>query len=317
MTAIKSFASTVSLFSLCFILIFGCTPEKKTVKEEKKSENLVNPKEWEKIKPLPLDPAIEAKIDTILPKLTLEQKVGQVIQADNASITPEEVKNKAWLTLADEFYNASIDPEGVEIAIPTIWGIDAVHGHANLSGAIVFPHNIGLGAMNNPDLIEKIAAVTAHELTVSGHDWTFAPTLALPQDLRWGRSYEGFSENPEIVKAYGGRIVTGLQGRFGEEGFMGEGRVISSAKHFLADGATEKGADQGNALITEEELRKTHAAGYYSAIPAGVQTVMASFSSWQGRKLHGDKELLTEVLKGQLGFNGFVVGDWNGHGQVR
>ncbi len=339
MSTIKSLISTNSFYCFLFILIIGCSPEKKTTTTEViKSEKLVNPKDWKAIKSLPLDPKIEAKIDEILPKLTLEQKVGQVIQADNASVTPEEVKKyrlgsilsggnsapgplpyadtKAWLTLADEFYNASIDIEGVEVAIPTIWGIDAVHGHANLSGAIVFPHNIGLGAMNNPDLIEKIAAVTAHELTVSGHDWTFAPTLAVPQDIRWGRSYEGFSENPEIVKSYGGRIVQGLQGRFGEEGFMGEGRVISSAKHFLADGATEKGADQGDALITEEELRKTHAAGYYSAIPAGVQTVMASFSSWQGRKLHGDKELLTDVLKGQLGFNGFVVGDWNGHGQV-
>ena len=270
--------------------------------------------------------------------LTLEQKVGQVIQADNASVTPEEVKKyrlgsvlsggnsapgelpyadtKTWLALADEYYNASIDPEGVEIAIPYIWGIDAVHGHANLAGAIVFPHNVGLGAMRNPDLIEKIAAVTAHELTVSGHDWTFAPTLAVPQDLRWGRSYEGFSEDPAIVKSYADRIVYGLQGHIGEDGFMGAGRVISSAKHFLADGATENGIDQGDAKISEAELRDVHAAGYYSAIPAGVQTVMASFSSWQGRKLHGDKELLTDVLKGQLGFNGFVVGDWNGHGQV-
>jgi beta-glucosidase len=301
-------------------------------------QNVVNPEDWPAIKPIPLNPSIEAQIDSILPKLTLQQKVGQVIQADNASVTPEEVKQyrlgsvlsggnsapgplpyadtKEWLEMADKFYYASIDTEGVEIAIPTIWGIDAVHGHANLKGAIVFPHNIGLGAMNNPDLIEKIAAITAHELTVSGHDWTFAPTLAVPQDLRWGRTYEGFSEDPDIVKSYGSRIVYGLQGRIGEEEFMGAGRVISSAKHFLADGATKNGVDQGDAQISEQELYELHAAGYYSAIPAGVQTVMASFSSWKGRKLHGDKELLTDVLKGQLGFNGFVVGDWNGHGQV-
>jgi len=293
---------------------------------------------WSTIDPLPLDPEIEAQIDEILPKLTLEQKVGQVIQGDTGSLTPEDVKKyrlgsvlsggnsapgplpyaetKAWLEMADKYYNASIDDEDVEIAIPIIWGIDAVHGHANLKGSIIFPHNIGLGAMNNPDLIEQIASITAHELTVSGHDWTFAPTLAVPQDLRWGRSYEGFSENPDLVKSYGDRIVIGLQGEFGSENFMGDGRVISSAKHFLADGATENGVDQGDALITEKELSKVHAAGYYSSIPAGVQTVMASFSSWQGRKLHGDKELLTDVLKGKMGFNGFVVGDWNGHGQV-
>ena len=293
---------------------------------------------WTSLEPLPLDPDIEAQIDEILPKLTLEQKVGQVIQGDSDSVTPEDVKKyrlgsvlsggnsapgplnyaetNAWLELADKYYNASIDDEGVEIAIPIIWGIDAVHGHANLKGAIIFPHNVGLGATNNPELIEKIARITAHELTVSGHDWTFAPTLAVPQDLRWGRSYEGFSEDPEIVKSYGDRIVIGLQGEFGSEDFMGNGKVISSAKHFLADGATEKGVDQGDALISEKELSEVHAAGYYSSIPAGVQTVMASFSSWNGRKLHGDKELLTDVLKEKMGFNGFVVGDWNGHGQV-
>ena len=293
---------------------------------------------WPTLSPLALDPIIEAQIDEMLPKLSLKQKVGQVIQGDSGSITPEEVKeyrlgsvlsggNSApgplpyadtnmWLDMADKYFNASIDDEDVEIAIPIIWGIDAVHGHANLKGAIVFPHNIGLGAMNNPDLIEKIASITAHELTVSGHDWTFAPTLAVPKDLRWGRSYEGFSENPDIIESYGGRIVIGLQGEFGADDFMGNGKVISSAKHFLADGATRNGVDQGDAEINEKELSDIHAAGYYSAIPAGVQTVMASFSSWNGRKLHGDKELLTNVLKEKMGFNGFVVGDWNGHGQV-
>ena len=313
---------------LISIIFFGCNQSK-----EIKGKNL-----WPAIEPLPLDSSIEAQIDEILPKLTLEQKVGQVIQADSDSVTPEEVKEyrlgsvlsggnsapgplpyadtKKWIEMADRYYNASIDNQGVEIAIPIIWGIDAVHGHANLKGAIIFPHNIGLGAMNNPDLIEKIASITAHELTVSGHDWTFAPTLAVPQDLRWGRSYEGFSENPDIVKSYGNRIVIGLQGNFGGADFMGDGKVISSAKHFLSDGATQNGVDQGDALISEEELINVHAAGYYSAIPAGVQTVMASFSSWQGRKLHGDKELLTDVLKGKMGFNGFVIGDWNGHGQV-
>ena len=204
-------------------------------------------------------------------RLSLEQKVGQVIQGDSDSVTPEEVKKyrlgsvlsggnsapgplpyadtQSWLKKADAYYNASIDEEGVEIAIPIIWGIDAVHGHANLKGAIIFPHNIGLGATKNPDLIEKIASITAHELTVSGHDWTFAPTLAIPKDTRWGRSYEGFSENPEIAELYGDRIVIGLQGELGSKKFMTDGKVISSAKHFLADGATLNGVDQGLSLI--------------------------------------------------------------------
>ena len=240
------------------------------------------------IEPLPLNPAIEDRINEILPKLTLEQKVGQVIQADSDHVTPKEVKEyrlgsvlsggnsapgplpyadtRKWIEMADKYYNASIDNDDVEIAIPIIWGIDAVHGHANLKGSIIFPHNIGLGAMNNPDLIEKIASVTAHELTISGHDWTFAPTIAVPQDVRWGRTYEGFSENSEIVKSYGGRIVIGLQGKFGSDNFMSDGKVISSAKHFLADGATQNGADQGDALISEDELSKVHAAGYYLSL---------------------------------------------------
>ena len=343
MTTLKTFLYSFALLCSFMLLITSCdqkttTVEKDTIQADTGSEDQVHPEKWSAIKPLALDPKIEAQIDEILPKLSLEQKVGQVIQADNASITPAEVKKyrlgsilsggnsapgplpyadaKTWLASADEFYNASVDPEGVEIAIPLIWGIDAVHGHTNLVGATVFPHNIGLGAMNNPDLIEKIAGVTALELTVSGHDWTFAPTLAVPQDLRWGRSYEGFGEDGNIQKAYGDRIAIGLQGKFGTDGFMGPGRVISCAKHFAGDGATENGVDQGDAKISEEALRDIHAQGYYSAIPAGVQTVMASFSSWQGRKLHGDKELLTDVLKGRMGFQGFIVGDWNGHGQV-
>jgi len=335
------------LFGVCAIIALSCNsnenindsrqPDSEASTSMELPES-INPSDWPRINPLPLDPSIESQIDEILPKLTLEQKVGQVIQADNGSITPEEVKKyrlgsvlsggnsapgpfpyadaKTWLNMADKYFNASIDTEGVEVAIPCIWGIDAVHGHANLTGAIIFPHNIGLGAMDNPDLMEKIASVTAQELTVSGHDWTFAPTLAVPRDVRWGRSYEGFSENENLVRSYGDRIVIGLQGHKGDSDFMGDGKVISCAKHFLADGATDKGVDQGDALISEEELYKVHAAGYYSAIPAGVQTVMSSFSSWQGRKIHGDKELLTDVLKGRMGFNGFVVGDWNGHGQV-
>jgi len=348
MLSIKTIIAYSFLYIFC-LMAMSCSPQNSPNNSDgvasdavetntDKSSKMVHPDKWPKINPLPLDPVIESKIDEILPKLTLEQKVGQIIQGDSGSLTPEDVKQyrlgsvlsggnsapgplpyadtKTWLAMADKYYNASVDPEGVEIAIPTIWGIDAVHGHTNLTGAIVFPHNIGLGAMHNPDLIEEIATITAEALTVSGHDWTFAPTLAVPQDVRWGRSYEGFSEDGALVKSYANRVVYGLQGKRGESDFMGDGRVISSAKHFIADGATENGVDQGNATCSEQDLYNIHAAGYYSSIPAGVQTVMASFSSWKGRKLHGDKELLTDVLKERLGFNGFVVGDWNGHGQV-
>ena len=298
---------------------------------------VIHPEIWPKITTAALNPDVEKRIDDILSKMTLEQKVGQVIQGDTNSVTPAEVKEyrlgsvlsggnsapgdkpyadaASWLAAADEYYEASIDPEGVEIAIPTIWGIDAVHGHTNLIGGVVFPHNVGLGAANDPGLIHRIAEVTALELNISGHDWTFAPTLAVPQNDRWGRGYEGFSERPEIVKSYGGEIVKGLQGEIGSADFMGE-RVMSTAKHFLGDGGTENGIDQGDAIISEVELRELHLAGYETAVADGVQSVMASFSSWQGQPMHGQKALMTDVLKGKMNFQGFIVGDWNGHALI-
>ncbi|MEL7446344.1 MAG: exo 1,3/1,4-beta-D-glucan glucohydrolase [Pseudomonadota bacterium] len=298
----------------------------------------IHPEIWPQLEPGPLNPAIEDRITEIMAKMTVEQKVGQTIQADSGSVTPEDVKryrlgsvlsggNSApgplpyadaptWLETADAYWEASTDPEGVEIAIPIIWGIDAVHGHTNLLGATVFPHNVGLGAARDPDLIERIMTVTARELVVSGHDWTFAPTLAVPRDDRWGRGYEGFSENPEVVISYSDRIVEGLQGIYGEDSFMAPGKVISAAKHYTGDGATDGGRDQGDASISEEELRDIHTLGYIPALEAQVQTVMVSFSSWQGIKKTGHKGLITDVLKGRMGFNGFVVSDWNAHGQI-
>lgn len=298
----------------------------------------INPAIWPRLQPTALDPEIEARIDAIMGQMTLEQKVGQTIQADSSSVTPEEVKRyrlgsvlsggnsapgplpyadtTSWLAAADAYWEASTDPEGVEIAIPIIWGIDAVHGHTNLLGATVFPHNVGLGAARDPDLIERIMAATASELVVSGHDWTFAPTLAVPRDDRWGRAYEGFSEDPSVVIAYSDRIVKGLQGTFGEPGFLAPGKVISAAKHYTGDGATDGGADQGDASISEEELRDIHTLGYLPALEAQVQTVMVSFSSWQNIKMTGNRALITDVLKGRMGFNGFVVSDWNAHGQI-
>ena len=298
----------------------------------------IHPETWPAIKTAALDPAVEKRIDDILAKMTLEQKVGQVIQGDTNSITPAEVKQyrlgsvlsggnsapgdkpyadtASWLEAADAYYEASIDPEGVEIAIPTIWGIDAVHGHTNLIGGTVFPHNVGLGAANDPDLIHRIAEATALELNISGHDWTFAPTLAVPQNDRWGRGYEGFSERPEIVKSYGGEIVKGLQGQVGTDEFMGPKRVMSTAKHFLGDGGTDNGVDQGDAIVSETELRELHLGGYETAVAEGAQSVMASFSSWQGQPMHGQKALMTDVLKGRMNFQGFIVGDWNGHALI-
>ncbi|MEE2692620.1 MAG: glycoside hydrolase family 3 N-terminal domain-containing protein [Pseudomonadota bacterium] len=282
--------------------------------------------------------AVEARIESILESMTLEEKVGQLIQADIASIKPDDLLRyplgavlnggnsapdgdnhapaSVYLSLADAFYDASVDPRGGRAAIPVLWGTDAVHGHNNIMGATLFPHNVGLGAARDPDLMRRIAEVTAREVSVTGMDWTFAPTLAVVRDDRWGRSFESYSEDPQLVASYSSAIVEGLQGAAAEPDFLGDGRVIATAKHFLGDGGTDGGKDQGDTLATEEELRDIHGAGYPPAIEAGVQTVMASFSCWRGLKLHGAESLLTQVLKDRMGFDGFVVGDWNGHGQV-
>ena len=306
---------------------------------EVRAPGTVDPSIWPKVEsPVGLDPAIEARITEIMAQMTMRQKVGQIIQADVGSITPEDVKTyplgsilnggnsapngdnrspaSAWVALADEFYEASKEAYGDSFFIPMIWGTDAVHGHNNIPGATVFPHNIGLGATRNPSLLGKIGAITAQEIRVGGQEWTFAPTIAVVRDDRWGRTYEGYSENPEVTASYAGELIRGIQGNVGDKDWLRGDHVIATAKHFLADGGTNQGRDQGDSIETEEEIRDIHGAGYPPALEAGVQSVMASFSSWQGKKLTGHKGLLTDVLKGQMGFDGFIVGDWNAHGQL-
>ncbi|WP_437967237.1 glycoside hydrolase family 3 protein [Sorangium sp. So ce260] len=284
------------------------------------------------------DPEIEAAVAELLGRMTVAEKVGQMVQAEIGSITPAEVKQynigsvlngggsfpggsksataADWVALADSFYKASVDTSGGRAGIPIIWGIDAVHGNNNVRGATLFPHNIGLGAANEPALLERIGAATAKEVVATGLDWTFAPTLATVRDDRWGRTYEGYSEDPEIVNAYAGRVVQGIQGAANSPDLFGAARVIATAKHFLGDGGTDNGDDQGNNLSSDTELCEIHAQGYMSAIPAGAQTVMASYNSIRGKKMHGHGDLLTGVLKDKFHFDGFVIGDWNGHGQV-
>jgi len=284
------------------------------------------------------DPELEAAVQALLGRMSVEDKVGQLIQGEIRHLTPEDVRTYRlgsvlngggvqpfdkrwasvddWLTLADAFWDASMDTSGGRLAIPVIWGTDAVHGVAGVVGATIFPHNVGLGATRNPELIGRIGEVTATEMAVAGLDWTFGPTVAVVRDDRWGRSYESWSEDPDIASAYAGAMVRGLQGDTGSAGFIGAGRVVACAKHYLGDGGTAGGVDRGDNLASEAELRDLHGAGYVAAIEAGVQTVMASFSSWHGRKMHGSRELLTDVLKGRLGFDGFIVGDWNGHADV-
>jgi beta-glucosidase len=295
----------------------------------------VHPQSWPRQQsPLPRDADLERRLDVLLARMTPEQKVGQLIQADIGSVKPADVRQLAlgsvlnggnssprddklvapgeWLALADRFYAASA---GGDAVVPVLWGTDAVHGHNNIPGATIFPHNVGLGATRDPELIRRIGEITALEVRVTGLDWAFSPTVAVARDARWGRTYESYSENPALVREYAAAMVTGLQGMPGTAQFLDGAHVLATPKHFLGDGGT-RGKDQGNNPSTENKLRDLDAPGYLAALGAGAQTVMASYSSWRGVKMHGNRALLTEVLKGRFGFDGLVIGDWNGQAQL-
>ena len=281
----------------------------------------------------------DAIVADLLSRMTLERKVAQLIQPQINSFTAEDMARyrfgsylnggnggpygdefapaPEWLRLADEMYDASVRPmANGEPVIPTMWGTDAVHGHTNVVGATIFPHNIGLGATRDADLVRRIGHATAVEIEVTGIDWNFSPTVAVARDDRWGRSYESYSEDPRLVAAMGAALVEGLQGARGDADRLGAGHVISTAKHFFGDGGTTQGVDQGDVNMPIDQLKAIHAVPYPAAIGAGVETIMASFNSVNGTKMHGNAPLLKDYLRGDLGFDGVVVGDWNGHQQV-
>ncbi|MBT1444997.1 glycoside hydrolase family 3 C-terminal domain-containing protein [Shewanella sp. JM162201] len=279
---------------------------------------------------------IESRVASIISAMTLEQKVAQIIQPEIRDFTVEDMRRygfgsylngggsfpgnngKAsaadWVALADKMYQAAMDTSVDGIAIAPMWGTDAVHGHGNVFGATLFPHNIGLGATHSPELIKAIAAATAKEVRATGIDWVFAPTVALVDNLRWGRSYEGYARDPKLIERYAEAFIDGMQGEGAN--WLGNDHTIATAKHFIGDGGTVDGDDRGDTRVDEATLIARHGQGYVGALGHGVQTVMASFNSWNGEKLHGSKYLLTEVLKGRMGFDGVVVGDWLGHGFV-
>ena len=273
-------------------------------------------------------------ISQIVNEMTLEQKVGQIIMPEINSVTPEEAKryhfgtilnggggfpnqNKNstvydWKALSKDYFNASTEVNGIKI--PILWGTDAVHGHNNVIGATIFPHNIALGATRNPELIKKIGDAVAKEVSSTGIIWTFAPTIAVPQNDLWGRTYEGYSEDPKLVTELGKNFILGLQGE-GDK-FLINQHILATAKHFLGDGGTDQGIDQGDTIIDEQILKDVHGMPYYDAIDSCALSIMASFNSWNGLKSHGNKYLLIDILKSQMNFDGFIVGDWNGHGQL-
>ena len=279
----------------------------------------------------------DPQVRELLSKMTVEEKVGQMCQADISALkSPSDIEElflgsllsggssdpkdgnslQAWTRMYENYQRHALK---TRLAIPLIYGIDSVHGNNNVLGATIMPHNVGLGCTRNPALVEKVQHITAQETRATGIQWAFSPCVSVPQDIRWGRTFEGFSEDPELVRLLSGATVRGLQGAQ----LSGADSVVACAKHFIGDGGTSYGSskagnglDQGDARFDEAILRKMHLPGYISALEAGVGTVMPSYSSWNGVKCSGNKYLLTDLLKKELGFEGFLISDFNAIDQL-
>lgn len=264
----------------------------------------------------------EERVEALLKQMTLAEKIGQMTQVDTAALPdkshiqkyalgsvlsgggsdPKDNSPQSWLQLANE---CQAWAQKTRLKIPLLYGVDAVHGHNNVDGAVIFPHHIGLGATRNPALVEQAARVTAKEIAGTGINWNFAPCVAVAQDARWGRTYESFADSPELAGELGLAMVRGLQANY-----AGPDSIVACIKHYVGDGGTQNGVDQGNTVMDEATLRKIHLAPYLPSLKANVGSVMLSFSSWNGAKMHGQKYLVTDVLKGELGFKGFTISDW-------
>ncbi len=266
--------------------------------------------------------SVESKVDALLAQMTLDEKVGQMVQVDMPALhdkadvqtyflgsmlsggdsDPSDNHSQTWSQAVNEYQAWALK---TRLKIPLLYGIDAVHGHNNIDGAVIFPHNIGLGATHNPKLVEKAARVTAEEVAGTGIHWAFAPCIAVAQDIRWGRTYESFSDDPDLVSLLGVAQMRGFQ-----TPLAGGFTVLACPKHFLGDGGTKRGVDQGNTVCDEATMRKMYLAPYRAVVAEGAKSIMVSYSSWNGSKMHGNRHLLTDVLKGELGFKGFLISDW-------
>jgi beta-glucosidase len=270
---------------------------------------------------------IATRVNDLMSRMTLDEKIGQMTQAERMSVSNAQITQfrigsvlsgggsapspntaTGWANMYDSFQNAAL---ATPLGIPLIYGVDAVHGHNNVVGATIFPHNIGLGATRDPALVQNIGRAVAEEVSGTGIDWDFAPCLCVARNDRWGRTYESFGERPDLVSSMT-TIVTGLQG----SSLSAPGSVLATAKHYVGDGGTTGGVDQGNTQLSEADLRAIHLPPFQAAVQRGVGAVMISFSSWNGVKMHGNAFLITNVLKGELGFSGFVISDWNGIDQI-
>lgn len=272
---------------------------------------------------------VDDRVADLLAQMTLHEKAGQMTQAERFALAAGDVANHCIGSIlngassasepnntadewADIYDTLQAEAMSGRLGIPLIYGVDAIHGLGNVYGTTVFPHNIGLGATRDPDLLEDVGRIVAKEVAATGLDMTFGPCLTVPRDERWGRTYEGFGEDPEIARLLGGRYVTGFQG----QSIQGGERILATAKHWLGDGGTGEGIDRGNTVCSEQELRDIHMAAYSSAFNAGVGSVMISYSSWNGKPCHGNTYLITDVLKRELGFSGFVISDYNGSDSI-
>lgn len=260
--------------------------------------------------------------DALLAKMTLDEKIGQMVQVDMLALKdktdvrkyflgsvlsggdsdPADNHPETWLKAVMEFREQALQ---TRLKIPLLYGIDAVHGHNNILGAVIFPHHVGMGATHDSALVEKADRVTAEEIAGTGINWAFAPCIAVSRDIRWGRSYESYSQSPELVAEMGAASIHGFQGDT-----LNKDSILACAKHFAGDGGTENGKDQGNDVCDEATFRRIYVAPYAAAIKAGVGSIMVSYNSWNGQKMHGNKHLLTDVLKDEMGFQGFLVSDW-------